>query len=158
MELREGKKLYAVPLEKMTQQHRQFYQGQVEEIEAPEEPIEDILGNISFDTMPGVDGELNVLQQARLGEVLARTKWIEQKLEKRKQEIYQEWCERFFSVFAREFGKFKNSLIDLRLEEEQLSKLKENLEFAISNLEQSLMEIYDEYMAAEENEEENTDL
>lgn len=115
-------------------------------------------GNINFETMPGVDGELNQLQQARLGEVLARTKWIEQKLEKRKQEIYQEWCERFFTVFAREFGKFKNSLIELRLEEEQLKKLKENLEFAVSNLEDSLIEIYDEYMAEETNGEEDTDI
>jgi hypothetical protein len=115
-------------------------------------------GNINFETMPGVDGELNQLQQARLGEVIARTKWIEQKLEKRKQEIYQEWCERFFTVFAREFGKFKNSLIELRLEEEQLKKLKENLEFAVSNLEDSLIEIYDEYMAEETNGEEDTDI
>jgi hypothetical protein len=141
----------------MVSTYRKFYEGQTEEIEDPEETVEDILGNINFETMPGVDGELNQLQQARLGEVLARTKWIEQKLEKRKQELYQEWCERFFIVFAREFGKFKNSLIDLRLEDAQLTKLKENLEFAISNMEDSLMEIYDEYMA-EEDEEEITDL
>ena len=102
--------------------------------------------------MPGGEGELTVLQEARLKEIEARTKWIEQKLQKRKQEIYSEWSQRFFHVFAREFSKFKNSLIDLRLEEKQLTKLKENLEFAISNMEQSLTEIFNEYMEAEDEE------
>lgn len=43
MELRDGKKLYAVPLEKMTPTYREFYESNTEEIEAPEERIEDIL-------------------------------------------------------------------------------------------------------------------
>ena len=136
----------------MTQTSREFYQDQIETVEDKEESIEDILGNIDFSTMPGGEGELTVLQEARLKQIEARTKWIEQKLQKRKQEIYSEWCERFFHVFARQFSKFKNSLIDLRLEEKQLSKLKENLEFAISNMEDSLTEIFNEYMEAEDEE------
>lgn len=113
-------------------------------------------GNISFTTpVPGIDGSADI-QAARLEEIIARTKWINQKLDKKKHELYQEWCERFFFVFTREFSKFKNSLIDLRLGEEQLSKLKENLEFAISNLEESLTEIYNEYMT--EDEQEDTDI
>ena len=47
-------------------------------------------------------------------------------------------------------------MIDLRLEETQLSKLKENLEFAISNMEDSLTEIFNEYM--KEDEQEDTDI
>lgn len=110
-------------------------------------------GNISFTTpVPGIDGSADI-QAARLEEIIARTKWINQKLDKKKQELYQEWSERFFLIFSREFSKFKNSLIDLRLEETQLSKLKENLEFAISNLEESLTEIYTEYMKEDEQEE-----
>lgn len=155
MELRDGKKLYGVPLEKMTANAREFYSGQTEEIEV-EESIEDILGDISFTTpVPGIDGSADI-QAARLEEIIARTKWINQKLDKKKQELYQEWSERFFFIFSREFSKFKNSLIDLRLEETQLSKLKENLEFAISNMEDSLTEIFNEYM--KEDEQEDTDI
>lgn len=152
MEMRNGKKVYGVPVDKMTSTAREFYQSQVEEIEDPEEQLEDILGNINFETMPGVDGELTELQAAKLEEIKARTQWLYQKLEKKKQELYSEWCERFFIVFSREFSKFKNSLIDLRLDETRLNKLKENLEFAISNMEDSLTEIFNEYMEETENE------
>lgn len=72
--------MYAVPIEKMTQTSREFYQDQIETVEDKEESIEDILGNIDFSTMPGGEGELTVLQEARLKEIEARTKWIEQKL------------------------------------------------------------------------------
>lgn len=150
MEIRNGKKLYALPVEKMTVNSKEFYKDKIEEIPDEEEPIESILGNIDFATMPGIDGELTELQNARLQEILARTKWIEQKLEKKKQELFSEWSEKFFMVFSREFSKFKNTLIDLRLEEKTLNLLKENLEFAISNLEESLNETYDEYMNKDE--------
>lgn len=148
IEIRNGKKVYGVPLEKMTQNAREFYSEQAEEIDS-QESLEDILGNIDFNSMPGVEGEMTELQQAKLQEILTRTKYIEQKIEKRKVELYSEWSERFFQIFAREFAKFKNSLIDLRLEETQLNRLKENLEFAISNMEESLTEISNEYMNEE---------
>lgn len=42
MEIREGKKVYGVPLEKMTPQARDFYSDSIEEI-TKEETLEDIL-------------------------------------------------------------------------------------------------------------------
>lgn len=47
MELRDGKKVYGVPLEKMTQQAREFYLDKSEEVD-DEENINDILREYFF--------------------------------------------------------------------------------------------------------------
>ena len=55
-------------------------------------------------------------------------------------------------MFQKSFSKFKNSLIELHLNEEQIKNLNENLDLALQNLENTLAEINDEYINSEEEE------
>ena len=116
-----------------------------------ENMINDILGDIAGSANNvQIDPENVDLNEARRKEIIVRTKYLEQKIEKKKNELFEEWSERFFQIFSKNFAKFKNTLIDLHLEEKQLKKLNENLEFALTNLEEGLNEILNEYMNDEE--------
>ena len=107
--------------------------------------INDILGDIAGSANNvQIDPENVDLNEARRQEILMRTKFISQKIEKQRLELFEEWSQRFFLIFSKNFAKFKNSLIELRLEEKQLKKLNENLEFALENMEEGLNEILNE--------------
>lgn len=109
--------------------------------------INDILGDIAGSANNvQIDPENVDLNEARRQEILMRTKYISQKIEKKKNELFEEWSERFFQIFSKNFAKFKNTLIDLHLEEKQLKKLNENLDLALENMEIGLTEILQEYM------------
>ena len=112
-----------------------------------ENMINDILGDITGSANNvQIDPENVDLNEARRKEIIVRTKYLEQKIEKKKNELFEEWSERFFQIFSKNFAKFKNSLIELRLEEKQLKKLNENLDLALSNLEEGLNEILNDYV------------
>ena len=117
-----------------------------------ENMINDILGDItgSANNITNENPENVDLNEARRQEVIMRTKYLSQKIEKKKLELFEEWSERFFQIFSKNFGKFKNTLIDLQLEEKQLSKLNENLDLVLENLKEGLNEILNEYMNDEE--------
>ena len=110
-----------------------------------ENMINDILGDITGNnnSLP-IDPENVDLNEARRQEILMRTKYLSQKIEKKKNELFSEWSERFFQIFSKNFAKFKNTLIDLHLDEKQLKKLNENLDFALENMETSLSDILNE--------------
>ena len=130
----------------------------VDLIELDDEDIDDenminnILGDIagSANNITNENPENVDLNEARRQEVIMRTKYLSQKIEKKKLELFEEWSERFFQIFSKNFGKFKNTLIDLHLEEKQLKKLNENLDLALENMEEGLNEILNEYMNDEE--------
>ena len=116
-----------------------------------ENMINNILGDIAGSANNvQIDNENFDLNEARRQEVIMRTKYLSQKIEKKKLELFEEWSERFFQIFSKNFGKFKNTLIDLRLDEKQLKKLNENLDLALENMEEGLNEILNEYMNDEE--------
>ena len=107
--------------------------------------INDILGDITGSTNIQ-NGDMLDLNEARRQEIIVRTKYLEQKIDKKKNELFEEWSERFFQIFSKNFAKFKNTLIDLHLDEKQLNKLNENLDLALSNMETSLSEILNDYV------------
>lgn len=113
-----------------------------------ENMINNILGDIagSANNITNENPENVDLNEARRQEVIMRTKYLSQKIEKKKLELFEEWSERFFQIFSKNFGKFKNTLIDLHLDEKQLNKLNENLDLALENMEIGLTEILQEYM------------
>ena len=116
-----------------------------------ENMINNILGDIAGSANNvQIDHENVDLNEARRQEVIMRTKYLSQKIEKKKLELFEEWSERFFQIFSKNFGKFKNTLIDLHLEEKQINKLNENLDLALENMEEGLNEILNEYMNDEE--------
>ena len=116
-----------------------------------ENMINDILGDITGSTNNvQIDPENVDLNEARRQEILMRTKYLSQKIEKQRLELFEEWSQRFFQIFSKNFAKFKNTLIDLHLEENQLNKLTENLNFALENMKEGLNEILNEYVNDEE--------
>ena len=112
--------------------------------------INDILGDITSNNITNENPENVDLNEARRQEILMRTKYLSQKIEKKRLELFEEWSERFFQIFSKNFGKFKNTLIDLHLDEKQLKKLNENLDFALENMEEGLSDILTDYVNDEE--------
>ena len=128
----------------------EFTEEEIEELENESDDIvNDILEDISVNNISDTSENVD-LNEARRQEILVRTKYLEQKIDKKKNELFSEWSERFFMIFSKNFAKFKNTLIDLHLDEKQLNKLNENLDLALSNMETSLSEILNEYVNEEE--------
>ena len=128
----------------------EFTEEEIEELENESDDIvNDILEDISVNNISDTSENVD-LNEARRQEILVRTKYLEQKIDKKKNELFSEWSERFFMIFSKNFAKFKNTLIDLHLDEKQLNKLNENLDLALANLEEGLNEILNEYVNEDE--------
>ena len=130
----------------------EFTEEEIEELENESDDIvNDILGDITGSDNISNENPDNIdLNEARRQEILVRTKYLEQKIDKKKNELFEEWSERFFMIFAKNFCKFKNTLIDLHLDEKQLKKLNENLDFALENMEEGLSDILTDYVNDED--------
>ena len=142
---------YFVTEDLLTEVYKKSHKDEL--IEVDDEDIND--ENVVNDILGDITGNANVLQmdpenvdlnEARRQEIIVRTKYLEQKIEKRKLELFEEWSEKFYMLFSKNFAKFKNTLIDLHLEEKQLETLNENLGFALSNMEEGLNEILNDYV------------
>ncbi len=138
----------------MRPEYQKQYEDKIIEITGDPE-VDDVLTDLNvagdFDnSLSNLD-----LQEARRQKIIKETEYLSQKITAKKEQLFSEWSERFFMVFAKNFAKFKNSLIELHLTKEQMEKLNENLEFALKNMEESLDEIENEYLTGDdENEEE----
>ena len=121
---------YFVNEEFLTEVYKKSHKDELIELDDENESddiVNDILGDIAGNnnSLP-IDTENVDLNEARRQEIIMRTKYLEQKIEKRRLELFEEWSQRFFQIFSKNFAKFKNTLIDLHLEEKQLKKLNEN--------------------------------
>ena len=138
----------------MRPEYQKQYEDKIIEITGDPE-VDDVLTDLNvagdFDnSLSNLD-----LQEARRQKIIKETEYLSQKITAKKEQLFSEWSERFFMVFAKNFAKFKNSLIELHLTKEQMERLNENLEFALKNMEESLDEIENEYLTGDdENEEE----
>lgn len=93
--------------------------------------------------------------EVRKKKIMAETEFLSQKIITKKEQMFSEWSEKFFQVFAKSFAKFKNSLIQLQLNDVQVKKLNQNLEKAIKNMELSLSEIKTDYLSENKDDEKN---
>ena len=148
------KKTYFIPLSMMRPEYQKQYEDKIVDFTGDPE-VDDVLTDLNvagdFDnSLSNLD-----LQEARRQKIIKETEYLSQKITAKKEQLFADWSERFFMVFAKNFAKFKNSLIELHLTKEQMEKLNENLEFALKNMEESLDEIENEYLTGDdENEEE----
>lgn len=149
------KKLYFLPYNKWDKYHKKEFKNEAV-LFNPDEPEndkddEELIDEILTSDLENINNGNKELQEARKNEIITRTKFLEQKLLDKKYELYAEWSERFYEVFQKAFQKFKNALIDLRLEDEKFNILNENLDLALKNLEENLNTIQNEYIFEEEN-------
>ena len=145
---------YFVTEDLLTEVYKKSHKDELIELDDENESddiVNDILGDIAGNnSVVQMDPENADLNEARRQEILMRTKYLSQKIEKKKLELFEEWSERFFFIFSKNFAKFKNSLIELHLEENKLKTLNENLNFALTNMETSLSEILNDYVNEED--------
>lgn len=140
------KKKYLVPFDQMIPDKQQKYKFNV--IDENTDPnIDQLVASVDF---TGEREQLDI-QEVRKRKIIKETEYLSQKIIAKKEQLFAEWSEKFFIVFQKSFAKFKNSLIDLHLNDKQVDKLNENLEYAIKNMEISLSDIREGYL-----EEENT--
>ena len=133
----------------MRPEYQKQYEDKIIEITGDPE-VDDVLTDLNI--AGDFDNSLSNLdiQEARRQKIIKETEYLSQKITAKKEQLFSEWSERFFMVFSKNFAKFKNSLIDLRLDEKQLKTLKENLDFALLNMEDDLSEILNEYMTEDD--------
>lgn len=141
---------YFIPASKMSKNWREYYTGQFISPEEDDEPLEDILGEVGDINSSNVENEL---LQARLANLAARTEVLKEKLSSHKEDLFNEWSDKVFTLFTNAFARFKNSLISLHLNEEQLSTLKRQLDDALVILDNGLQDINSAYMNEDKDEE-----
>ena len=145
--------------------NRQFFVPQyecTEDFRAKNIPVEEDLecqvldqlaANVDFN-QNGTDDLTKQLKKARLGKILQDTKLIGEKLNQRKRELYYDWSEKFFNQFAEHFGKLKNVITQLHLNEEQVNKFNQTLDNCLNNLQLSLDQIWNQFKEQKDEQEE----
>lgn len=143
---------------------KQFFIPQfecTEDFRAKNIPVEEELDDVTLDELvANVDfgnsvdqqtDELNkALKRARLDKTQAETKLVGEKLDQRKKQLFAEWSERFFDQFSNHFGKLRNCLVQLHLNEQQVNKLNQTLDSCINNLQLSLNNIWEQFNSQEQ--------
>lgn len=138
------KKLYLIPYDEMIPTKQQQYKFNVID-ENTDSNIDQLVASVDF---TGEREQLDI-QEVRKRKIIKETEYLSQKIIAKKEQLFAEWSEKFFIVFQKSFAKFKNSLIDLHLDDVQVKKLNQNLEFALQNMEISLSDIREGYLEEE---------
>lgn len=139
------KRSYFIPLSMMRPEYQQQYSEKV--IEISDDPnVNEVFTELNI--AGDFDNSLNNLdiQEARRQKIIKETEYLSQKITAKKEQLFSEWSERFFTVFSKNFAKFKNNLINLHLTKAQMKTLNENLDLALQNMKQSLDEIENDYL------------
>lgn len=146
------KKQWFIPAQYLTQQSRQdliLSQEQNDQI------LDQLASTVDFNQQD--DPELKQLnkqyKKAKIAKTKKDTEMQEQKLQRRKLELFNEWTQNFYQVFADSFGPLKNNLIALHLNEEQVKTFNECLDNCIQNMELKLNQIWNEFDKGEEQDE-----
>ena len=117
------------------------------------EVLDELVANVDF-TSDVEDDSLNrQLKQARKAKILQQTKLISQKLEQRKKLLFAQWSQKFFDEFSNHFGRLRNCLVNMKLNEDQVRVFNETLQSCINNLQLSLDNIWQQF--TKDNQDEN---
>ena len=115
--------------------------------------LDELVANVEFN-QNSEDDLTKQLKKARLGKVLADTKLIGEKLNQRKRQLYYDWSQKFFNCFAEHFGKLKNCIVQMHLNEEQVNKFNQTLDSCLNNMQLSLDNIWNDFQKEEKDEQE----
>lgn len=144
------KKQWFIPAQSLTQQSKQDLILTEEE---DDQILDQLAGTVDFNQQQG-DPELKELNKQHLKAKIEKTKkdtaFIQQRLQRRKLQMYNQWSQRFFDVFADNFGRFKNSLVNLHLNQEQIQTLNQSLDSCLNNMQLSLNQIWNQFAKQEQ--------
>lgn len=144
------KKQWFIPAQYLNEQSKQdliLSQQQNDQI------LDELAGNVDFDSDED-DPQMKQLnkqyKKAKIAKTKKDTEVQQQRLQRRKLELYNQWSERFFQLFADSFGKFKNELINLHLNQEQIASLQQSLDNCLNNMQLGLVDIWNQFAKQEQ--------
>lgn len=116
--------------------------------------LDQLQNNVSFDSQLEDDAQLTKqLKQAKLQSIKTDTKLKNQKLDQRKKLLFAQWSQKFFQSFSNHFGKLRNVVVELHLNEVQVAKFNQTLDSCLSNLQLNLDQIWDGFNNQEKKDE-----
>lgn len=114
--------------------------------EQPDQILTDLSQNVDFNASDIQMQSINLdLKRARKQKILRETKLIQQRLGQRKRQLFYSWSQRFFECFSNHFGRLKNNIVELHLNEEQVNKFNTILDTCLKNMELNLNQIWDQF-------------
>lgn len=114
------------------------------EEEVDSDVLDQLASNVDFN-QSGEDSLNRELKQARKQKILQQTKLIGQKLQQRKKLLFSQWSERFFDSFANHFGKLRNCLVQMHLDQQQVKIFNQTLNCCLNNLQISLNQLWNDF-------------
>ena len=148
------KKQWFIPAQSLTEQSKQDL---ILTEENDDQFLDQLAGSVDFneDEDPQLSELNKQLKKARKQKIQKQTAFLQQRLQRRKVELFNEWKEQFFECFADSFGKFKNELINLHLNEEQIATLNESLDSCLNNMQLNLDNLWNEFNKGDEQDEQD---
>lgn len=114
--------------------------------------LDELASNVSF--VQSSEDDLNKQwKKARLEKTKTETKLTNQKLQQRKKLLFEQWSMKFFDVFSDHFGKLRNCIVGLHLNEQQVQILNQTLQNCLNNLQLNLDQIWNDFNKESEEEE-----
>lgn len=144
------KKQWFVPAQYLTQQARQdliLSQQENDQI------LDQLASNVDFN-QDQEDPQMKQLnkqwKKAKIANTKKNTEVQQQRLQRRKLELYNQWSERFFEVFADSFGRMKNCLVSMHLDQQQIGVFNQTLDSCLNNMQLTLSDIWLEFARGDE--------
>lgn len=143
------KKMWFIPAQKLTEQAKQDLILSQEE---NDDILDQLATNVDFNQQD--DPELKQLnkqyKKAKIAKTKKDTAFLQERLQRRKLELYNQWSERFYEVFADNFGKMKNCLVSMHLNQQQISVFNQTLDNCLNNMQLGLSDIWLEFARGDE--------
>ena len=147
------KKQWFVPAQYLTEQAKNdliLTEDQSDQI------LDQLAGNVDFNSDEDDPqlAELNKqLKKARKDKIQKQTAFLQERLQRRKVQLFNQWKQGFFECFADSFGRFKNELINLHLNQEQIAILNQSLDSCLKNMQLNLDSLWNEFNNGDEQDE-----
>ena len=138
------KKYFWITEDKVTQQYKEENIPQQKDVDQILQQLND---NVDLDADDLQLQSINVeLKKARKDQILTKTKLLVERLQQRKKALFNEWSEKFFQCFSDHFGKLKNTIVELHLNEQQVKLFNQGLDKCLENLQINLDDIWNDFI------------
>lgn len=141
---------YFIPQYQCTEQFRAKNIPCQEQLDS--DVLDQLVANVDFnlDTDDQMDTLNKQFKKARIQKTLTDTKLQNQKLQQRKKLLFAQWSEKFFDQFSNHFGKLRNCLINMHLNQQQINVFNQTLDNCLNNLQLSLDNIWNQFQEEKE--------
>lgn len=143
-------KQFFIPQSECTEQYRLKNIPVEEQID--NDTLDELVANVDFNEDAQIDNLNKQLKKARIQKTLTDTKLLNQKLDQRKKLLFAQWSEKFFQQFSNHFGKLRNCIVQMHLNEAQVNKFNQTLDNCLNNLQLNLDNIWNQFNQEKQNE------